>query len=68
MYICNEIKCMCIYTQYVIQEHNILFRKPPLLGQPLSLPDIQRPSAKYLASTRPEQVDVTGSSLPSSAQ
>ena len=29
-----------VYTRYLIQESNILFRKPPLLGPPLSLPDM----------------------------
>ena len=28
-----------VYNKYVIQENNILFRKPPLLGPPLSLPE-----------------------------
>ena len=29
-----------VYKQYIIQENNILFRKPPLLGPPLSLPEL----------------------------
>ena len=28
-----------IYKSYIIQENNRLFRKPPLLGPPVSLPD-----------------------------
>ena len=30
---------VCVYTYYIMQEHNISFRKPPLLGPPLSVPD-----------------------------
>ena len=29
-----------VYKQYIIQESNISFRKPPLLGPPLSLPEV----------------------------
>ena len=29
----------CVYQQYIIQENHILFRKPLLLGPPLSLPE-----------------------------
>ena len=32
---------VCVYEQYVIQEHIIIFRKPPLLGPPLSLPELR---------------------------
>ena len=28
---------VCVYKTYIIQEHNRLFRKPPLPGPPLSL-------------------------------
>ena len=30
---------VCVYESCIIQENNRLFRKPPLLGPPLSLPD-----------------------------
>ena len=30
---------VCAHKQYMIQENNRLFRKPPLHGPPLSLPD-----------------------------
>ena len=35
---------VCVY-KYIIQENNRLFRKPPLLGPPLSLPecDLRQP-------------------------
>ena len=43
VYTCNEINDMrnvCIYIYiYIYQEHYRLFRKPPLLGPALSLPD-----------------------------
>ena len=29
----------CVYNKYNCQENKISFRKPPLLGPPLSLPD-----------------------------
>ena len=31
---------VCVYEKYMIQENNLLFRKPPLLGPPLSLPKL----------------------------
>ena len=39
-YICVMTLMVCVYKQYIIQENNRLFRKPPLLGPPLSLPDL----------------------------
>ena len=38
LYFCNDIM-VCVYKSCVIQDNNILFRKPPILGPPLSLPD-----------------------------
>ena len=32
---------VCVYKQYIIQENNRLFRKPPLLGPPLSLAELR---------------------------
>ena len=39
LYVCNVINGMYIYKSYIIQENQLLFRKPPLLGPPLSLPE-----------------------------
>ena len=30
---------VCVNKRYIIQDNNRLFRKPPLLGPPLSLPE-----------------------------
>ena len=41
IYTCVTKLMVCVYKLYIIQENNRLFRKPPLLGPPLSLPDIR---------------------------
>ena len=49
---CNEINDMCIYDCYIIQENKRFFRKPPLLGPPLSLPDTRKRTKHYWQGLR----------------
>ena len=45
LYICIMKLMVCVYKQHIMQENIRLFRKPPLLGPPLSLSETRRLSA-----------------------
>ena len=51
LYLGNAINGMCI-KQNIIHENNILFRKSPLLGPPLSLPEYCKPENRHLGNRR----------------